>query len=78
MHYAGVLAESREDQIFAGIQVDKKVPHDWNKMVTSVQKHIKSLNWGYKSELISMKVKYYNHYATFVDPHTLHLDNGKT
>ena len=47
-------------------------------MVGSVQKHIKSLNWGYKSELIGMKVKYYNHYATFIDPHTLHLDNGKT
>jgi pyruvate/2-oxoglutarate dehydrogenase complex dihydrolipoamide dehydrogenase (E3) component len=46
-------------------------------MVGSVQKHIKSLNWGYKSDLIGLKVKYYNAYAIFADPHTLLLDNGK-
>ena len=39
--------------------------------------HIKSLNWGYKSDLIKLKIKYYNHYARFVDAHTLELDNGK-
>ena len=43
-----------------------------------MQKHIKSLNWGYKSDMISLKVKYFNHYATFIDDHTLLLDNGKT
>lgn len=47
-------------------------------MVQNVQKHIKSLNWGYKSDLISLKIKYYNFYASFLDPHTLLLDNGKT
>lgn len=24
-----------------------------------------------------MKIKYYNHYATFIDPHTIHLENDK-
>ncbi len=47
-------------------------------MVGSVQKHIKSLNWGYKADLIKLKIKYFNFYATFVDEHTIHLDNGKT
>jgi thioredoxin reductase (NADPH) len=47
-------------------------------MVASVQKHIKSLNWGYKSDLIKLKIKYFNSYATFQDAHTIHLDNGKT
>jgi len=46
-------------------------------MVKNVQNHIKGLNWGYKSDLIKMKAKYYNSYATFVDAHTLSLDNGK-
>ena len=46
-------------------------------MVTNVQKHIKSLNWGYKSDMISLNVKYYNAYASFLDPHTLHLIDGK-
>ena len=47
-------------------------------MVQSVQKHIKSLNWGYKADLIKLKIKYFNSYATFQDDHTIHLDNGKT
>lgn len=78
MHYAGILAEAREDQDFAGIAVEKDTPHKWEKMVQSVQKHIKSLNWGYKSDLIKLKVKYFNSYATFEDDHTIKLDNGKT
>jgi len=33
--------------------------------------HIKSLNWGFKAELIKTKCKYFNEYATFVNEHTL-------
>ena len=36
--------------------------------------HIKGLNWGYKSDLIKMKAKYFNSYASFVDAHTIKLD----
>jgi len=61
----------------AGIPVNKEAPHDWAKMVASVNKHVKSLNWGYKAELIGLNIKYFNSYATFADPHTLNLDNGK-
>jgi pyruvate/2-oxoglutarate dehydrogenase complex dihydrolipoamide dehydrogenase (E3) component len=39
--------------------------------------HIKGLNWGYKSDMIQLKAKYFNSYASFVDPHTIKLDNGK-
>jgi len=35
--------------------------------------HIKSLNWGYKSDLMKMKCKYFNAYATFKDSHTVTL-----
>jgi len=51
--------------------------HDWGKMVKNVQAHIKGLNWGYKSDMIKLKVKYFNAYATFIDAHTLSCDNGK-
>ena len=51
--------------------------HDWGKMVKNVQMHIKGLNWGYKSDMIKLKVKYFNSYATFTDAHTINLDNGK-
>jgi thioredoxin reductase (NADPH) len=39
--------------------------------------HVKGLNWGYKSDLMKLKVKYFNSYASFVDAHTIKLDNGK-
>jgi len=77
MHYAGILAEAREDQAMQGWTVDNNTPHNWESMVKNVQGHIKGLNWGYKSELMKMKCKYFNYYATFVDAHTIKLDNGK-
>ena len=52
-------------------------PHDWQTMVKTIQTHIKTLNWGYKAEIIKLHAKYYNSYATFVDEHTVSLDNGK-
>ena len=49
-------------------------------MVQNVTMHIKSLNWGFKADLIKAKCKYYNAYATFVDKHTVELRkaNGDT
>ena len=45
--------------------------HDWEKLVTAVQDHIGSLNWGYRVQLREKRVTYLNAYATFVDDHTL-------
>jgi pyruvate/2-oxoglutarate dehydrogenase complex dihydrolipoamide dehydrogenase (E3) component len=79
MHYSGILSEARSDQQVAGIPVTgEHGGHQWGTMVANIQKHIKSLNWGYKSELIKQKIKYFNSYASFHDAHTIHLDNGKT
>ncbi len=49
-------------------------------MVQNIQSHIKSLNWGFKADLIKVKCKYFNEYASFVDAHTLELKkaNGDT
>ena len=44
-------------------------------MLDNVQMHIKGLNWGYRSELTKLGIKYYNYYASFVDRHTVYLDN---
>ena len=77
MHYAALLNESRKDQELSGFAQDYTVKHDWVKMVKQIQMHIKGLNWGYKSDMIKLKVKYFNSYATFADPHTIKLDNGK-
>jgi len=75
MHYAAILAEARKDQELSGWAPDLKAEHDWNKMVGNVQMHIKGLNWGYKADLMKMKVKYFNKYATFENEHTIKLDD---
>lgn len=40
-------------------------------MVGNITQHIKSLNWGFKADLIKAKCKYYNMFASFVDAHTI-------
>ena len=77
MHYAATLAEARIDQEKSGWKPDMEAKHDWAKMVNNVQMHIKGLNWGYKSDLIKLKVDYKNAYATMIDAHTIQLDDGK-
>ena len=51
--------------------------HDWAKLVNNVQMHIKGLNWGYKSDLIKLKIDYMNAYATMTDAHSIQVDDGK-
>merc|ERR1719231_741467 len=46
-------------------------------MVGNVTMHIKSLNFGYRSDLMTNGVKYYNAFATFVDPHTVEAVDKK-
>ena len=71
MHYSALAGESMADQKEAGWELPAKVPHNWAKMKENVAKHIKSLNWGYKTQLIEKKVKYFNNLASFLDPHTI-------
>lgn len=49
-------------------------------MVGNIQMHIKSLNWGFKADLIKAKCKFFPEYASFVDAHTVQLKkaNGDT
>lgn len=77
MHYAALLSEARLDQAHQGWSPDMEQKHDWETMVKNVQSHIKSLNWGYKTDLMKLKAKYYNSYASFVDAHTIRLENAK-
>ncbi len=77
-HYAATMHEMREDQMLAGIPVDTTAKHDWNKMVAAVTRHIKTLNWGYKTEMIRLNIKYYNQFASFVDPHTIKLEDANS
>jgi len=77
MHYAALLAESRRDMAAQGWKVDEADKPDWSTMVSNVQKNIKSLNWGYKTDVIKLKIKYFNKYASFIDAHTIQLEDAK-
>ena len=60
--------------------MDQNERADWTKMVTTIQTHIKTLNWGFKADLIKAKVKFFPCYASFIDPHRVQLRkaNGDT
>jgi hypothetical protein len=54
---AALLGESLKDsRAFGWATPEEKASHDWTKMVTSIQEHIGSLNWGYKVQLREKKV----------------------
>lgn len=76
MHYAATLAEQRADMKAQGWAIQDADKPDWDTMVTNVQKHIRSLNWGYKTDMIKLKIKYLNAYASFVDAHTIQLEKA--
>jgi thioredoxin reductase (NADPH) len=76
MHFAASFGEYHKDEIACGWELPEHKPHNWQRMVANVQKHIKSLNWGYKMALLDKQVEYFNNYAVFVDSHTVALLNG--
>jgi len=71
MHQAAQLGEAIKDAKEYGWDVGELPKHKWEEMVSAVQMHVKSLNFGYRAELMSESVKYFNAYATFTDPHTV-------
>jgi len=75
MHIGALYRETQGDA--HGLGWETKTAHSWEDMITKVNNYIKSLNWGAKTDLSGKKVKYYNSFATFVDAHTLELEDKK-
>lgn len=75
MHFTSHLGEIRHDQKQAGWDVDITKPHNWSNMLSQVNGHIKSLNWGYKSELLKKEIDFFNAYATLKNEHIIMLKN---
>ena len=73
MHYSASFGDSYRDQIECGWELPQSKQHNWERMVTNVQKHIQTLNWGYRIQLMDKSIQYFNNYASFVDPHTVRL-----
>eukprot|EP01084_Bolivina_argentea_P069323 126169_1 len=54
MHYAGLLGEQMHDANALGWDVPnnhKQLKFSWDKMISTVNNYVKSLNWGYKVQL---------------------------
>jgi thioredoxin reductase (NADPH) len=75
MHYSASFGEQYKDQQACGWELPGEKRHNWERMVTNVQKHIQTLNWGYRIQLMDKNVQYFNNYASFVDPHTVALSD---
>ena len=74
MHFASMFGEYYNDQQECGWETAQK-QHNWKRMVDNVQKHISTLNWGYRVQLIDKNVTYFNYLAKLVDNHTISLLN---
>jgi thioredoxin reductase (NADPH) len=73
MHYAGILGQRmHQDAEKFGWKIDgATLKHDWEKLVDTVQNHVRSLNFSYRSGLRSANVEYINAHATFKNKNTL-------
>ncbi|XP_071557979.1 thioredoxin reductase 1 isoform X1 [Temnothorax nylanderi] len=72
MHQAALLGEAIHEAATFGWQLDPKtVKIDWEALRTSVQNHVKSVNWVTRVELRTKKVEYFNALGHFKDAHTV-------
>ena len=81
VHRAAQLRQVLEDDAPTyGYQLDglngfatDGVEHDWPTLVSAVQQHVKSLNFGYRTALSDAGVTYVNARGTLAGGHTVHL-----
>lgn len=71
MHTASIYGEVVKEEAKQYGWIVGERSHDWRTMVTNIQNHIKSQNWGIRVDLREKNVTYYNERASFVDSHTL-------
>jgi len=76
MHYTGILGAGLHDAKAMGWNFEDP-EHKWSTMVETVTNYIKSLNFGYRSDLMKKNVKYINGLASFVDSNTLEYVDKK-
>ena len=51
--------------------------HDWNTLTGNVRSYIKSLNFGYRSDMLANSIRYENARVRFKDAGTLEATNKK-
>ncbi|XP_062500475.1 thioredoxin reductase 2, mitochondrial-like [Corticium candelabrum] len=78
MHHAALLGEGIWDSRSYGWKVEEERPElVWSQLLSAVQDHIKSLNWGHRVQLKDRNVTYLNAKGKLLDRHTISALNMK-
>ncbi|CAH1801109.1 unnamed protein product, partial [Owenia fusiformis] len=81
MHHASQLHEMSLDARLNGWTApnEESMKFSWPDLAQKVQNHVKSLNWGHRTQLVEKEATYFNAKAELVDKHTLKATdkNGK-
>lgn len=70
-HHTALLGEAKKDQEYAGWKVDRDAPHVWEEALEKINDHVRSLNFGYKKNLMNENVVYFNKLAKFKGANTI-------
>ncbi|XP_031574558.1 thioredoxin reductase 2, mitochondrial-like isoform X2 [Actinia tenebrosa] len=71
MHHASLLREAIRDAKKYGWETPDNINFNWETLVTGVQNHVKSLNWGHRVKLNDKKIKYLPALGSLLDSHTI-------
>ncbi|KRX95068.1 Thioredoxin reductase 2, mitochondrial, partial [Trichinella pseudospiralis] len=73
MHQSALIGQAIRDAKSFGWNVasESKILFNWDNLRVNVQKHIRSLNWGYRVQMNQNSVTYLNAYGSFVDANTI-------
>jgi thioredoxin reductase (NADPH) len=79
MHTAALMGEARNHSEAYGwnTTTTSTAAHSWETLKSSVQDHIKGLNFGYRVSLREQGVTYMNKLGRFVGPNTLEVTDKK-
>lgn len=76
MHQAGIVGEVVGSSASYGWKETEK-SHSWTALRDNVQDYIKSLNFGYRTELAAKGVTYINGFGRFKNAHTIEVTTAK-
>ena len=60
-----------------GWKVESNSEHDWQVVSEKITNYVRSLNFGYRTTLMTENIKYYNSLAKLVSNHEVELTNGQ-
>ena len=73
MHHIANLNKLRKDQKEVGFDLDPSKPITWQQMMATVNNHVRSLNFKYRTSLRGAGIKYYNAFASLENKHLIKL-----